>query len=189
MRTPVRLAVLACSIVCLVVSPAVMAQVPVDDEIIGVAGTADRPVIQPPMFAMTEAQGNLSGITSDVTSDPGNVCFAAVPDVEFTENDVVAINVFFNDRVEDDRFNQYDVTWALRKRGTIFPVGTFACDHDLSAYNPGEVVTLCCVVTEQIPPSPIPIPITINVEWGARVVKLQNGITGQGILGSATVSR
>lgn len=186
MRPSLRNAVLALAALCLTGSA--LAGVPIDDPIVGDAVADHRP-LDDPMFAMTENQSNLSGFTSDVTTNPTNYCFAGTPDTTFTENEVVAVNIFFDDTVEADQFNQYEVTWALRLRGTIVPVGTFACDHDLSAYAPGEAVSLCCVVTEVVPASPLPIPITITPDWGARVIKSENGFTVQGILGSATVTR
>ncbi|MGD8376689.1 MAG: hypothetical protein PVF68_11160 [Acidobacteriota bacterium] len=181
-----RNAILALAALCL--TGTAFAQIPMDDPIVGDAVADHRPLLDP-MFAMTENQSNLTGFLSDVTTDSSNYCFAGTPDTTFTENEVVAVNIFFDDTVEADQFNQYQVTWALRLRGNIVPVATFACDVDLSGYSPGEAVTLCCAVTQLIPASPLPIPITITPDWGARVIKSENAFTVQGILGSATVTR
>lgn len=146
-------------------------------------GTAIRP-LPDPVFPVVE-HSNLAGFTSDVTTTPANACFDGVPDAAFHTGEAVAVNVFWEDTIEADLYNEYDVTWGARLPNGTLKTATFACDYDVagSTLQPGDSATFCCYLVVNVPP----IGQTVSLNWGARSVKIQGGVTLQSGLGSITV--
>lgn len=149
---------------------------------LGAAGTAVRP-IDHPLFPVLEFQQNLRGVTSEATGNPTNSCFSAVPEDRFYPGDIAALSVLFEDTVEGDQVNEYEVSLALRGANRVVVLGTFHCAFDLSFAPPGAGLSLCCYIIDEVPL----LPATVDIEWGARVVKSESGYTTQGLLGTARI--
>jgi hypothetical protein len=126
---------------------------------------------------------DFSGFTSS-GGDPSS-CFDATPKTTFTQGSSVKFNVFWNDTVEEDRLNEYQVAMAIKLgviRLEIFSRET-ATFH-LPTTPPGSALTFC-----------FSVPITLTQDaplgtfpWGSRVTKLLDGTRLQGFLNSITIT-
>jgi hypothetical protein len=126
---------------------------------------------------------DFSGFTSS-GGDPSS-CFDATPKTTFTQGSSVKFNVFWNDTVEEDRLNEYQVAMAIKLgviRLEIFSGET--ARFPLPTTPPGSALTFC-----------FSVPITLNQHaplgtfpWGSRVTKLVDGTRLQGFLNSITIT-
>lgn len=131
------------------------------------------------------APSGLFGVVADVGGDPGNWCFDSFEQGAFSAGDSIALSLAWNDVVDDSPgVESYTVTWGLRPGPRPILLGPFACDFDLSAFQPGTAVGLCCAFFSNPLPSP---PQATSVDWGGRVVG-PGGETVQGLVGSFDVS-
>jgi hypothetical protein len=116
--------------------------------------------------------------------DPSS-CFDATPKTTFTQGSSVKFNVFWNDTVEEDRLNEYQVAMAIKLgviRLEIFSRET--ATFPLPTTPPGSALTFC-----------FSVPITLTQDaplgtfpWGSRVTKLLDGTRLQGFLNSITIT-
>ncbi len=131
------------------------------------------------------APSNLVGYSADVGGDAANWCFDSVGSADFSAGDSVALSLVWDDVVDDSPgLESYTVTWGVLAGASPVILGPFGCDFDLSAFEPGQAVGLCCAFFTNPLPSP---PQAASVSWGGKVQD-PTGASVQGILGSFDVS-
>ncbi len=113
------------------------------------------------------AFSDLGGFTSNITQDPGNVCFGAREQVEFNAGERIAFNVTWEDVVMDPPGLQtYEVTWGLLLAGGPLLIGPFDVPFDMSGFQPGDPVSLCAVWAVDAPR----VAQRVSIPWGGRTV-------------------
>ena len=148
----------------------------------GAQATNDRPADRPPHFFLSPALSNLSGFTSD------QICPAADPKLTFGPGETAVFNVFWDDTVEADLENDYLVSWAIVKPGGgLFPlwIDQPTSFPFLPPTEPGDPESFCTHLLVTIPGDVV----LGTYEWGARVIKEDDGTLIQGVVNSFTVAR
>jgi hypothetical protein len=131
---------------------------------------------------MFDAITNFSGVTSNINTNPNNICFNASSATTFRWGDTIAFSVLWSDTVSSSN-PSYGFILAVRPSttGSIIRLVDDRCNF--SGLNPGTPYNLCCWVPLTLPlPSPPP---TISIDWGAKVDI--SGSTGVGLLGNFTI--
>lgn len=128
---------------------------------------------------------DLSGTTSDVTTDPNNFCFDGVDETDFFGGETASLNTFTTDTVTDPPGLQtYVYTWALLPpSGSPVIFGPFDCTFDLSGFNAGDLVNLCCGLFIELPSAG-----PVDIDWGSRVEDDDTSDRLQGLLDAFTLN-
>jgi hypothetical protein len=129
------------------------------------------------------ALSDFSGFTSS-GGDP-SVCFDATPRTSFPQGSSVRFNVFWNDTVEEDALNEYQVVMAFKLgliRRAIFSRGPVSFPFPNTA--PGTPQRFCAYTTITLSPDAA----VGTYAWGARVIKVSDGTKLQGVLNELTIT-
>jgi hypothetical protein len=129
------------------------------------------------------ALSDFSGFTS--SGDDPSVCFDATSRTSFPQGSSVRFNVFWNDTVEEDALNEYQVVMAFKLgviKRAIFSRGTVKFPFPDTA--PGTPQRFCAYTTITLSPDAA----VSTYAWGARVIKVSDGTKLQGVLNELTIT-
>lgn len=119
------------------------------------------------------------GVSSDCTA----YCWDATPKTVFNWGDCLYFNTFWQDQGEDDGVNSYDVTFAYKHPKTGKLEILYQGVWDAGSVVPGTTYNFCFAIQCDLPLAAG----QVNVDWGTRVIKLENGQKVQGKLGTITI--
>lgn len=132
------------------------------------------------VFFSPEALSNPTGYTS---AGSGSACFPKPPvKTTFNRGESVWFNVYWQDTVEADRQNVYNVTMAVQA-GTLLVFLQDDFDIDTGTTPPGTRLEFCVAAKRTIPSNAATGPHP----WGARVIKLQDNTKFQQQLNTITI--
>jgi hypothetical protein len=129
---------------------------------------------------------NLRGFAS--SGDVSAACFNAVEKNTFRPGERIRFNLFWDDTVETDFNNEYNVT-----HGVLLPPGNPVIlnmedfSFDTSGFPPGTPGEFCVFL--DIGPIPSTAPSVSNIQWGGRVIKLEDNQQVIGIVDRFDITR
>ena len=126
-----------------------------------------------------DAISDFYGFSSDCTA----YCSDATPKTVFNWGDCLYFNAFWQDQGEADGINSYDITFAYKHPATGKLGILWQGIWDAGPVAPGKTYTFCFASRSDLPSAAG----RVNVDWGARVIKLENGQKVQGELGTISI--